>query len=70
MNDKPLYTDAFAELETIVAEIENGEISVDELSTKVKRATVLIQICKEKLTTTEDNVSVILREIDASEDVN
>lgn len=70
MNEQPSYTDAFAELEIIVGEIENGEISVDELSLKVKRATHLIQICKVKLSTTEADVSKILREIDTSEDVN
>ncbi|MGV3764432.1 exodeoxyribonuclease VII small subunit [Parapedobacter sp.] len=59
--DKPYtYTDAFEELQTIVSEIEHGEISVDELSEKVKRATQLIHACKAKLTTTEAEVNNIL----------
>jgi exodeoxyribonuclease VII small subunit len=65
MSDLPNYTQAFEELQKIVNEIENGRISVDELSEKVKRATELIVICKTKLTTTEENVNKILREIDA-----
>jgi exodeoxyribonuclease VII small subunit len=65
MSDLPNYTQAFEELQKIVNEIENGRISVDELSDKVKRATELIIICKTKLTTTEENVNKILREIDA-----
>jgi exodeoxyribonuclease VII small subunit len=65
MSDLPNYTQAFEELQKIVNEIENGKISVDELSEKVKRATELIVICKTKLTTTEENVNKILREIDA-----
>jgi exodeoxyribonuclease VII small subunit len=65
MSDLPNYTQAFEELQKIVNEIENGKISVDELSEKVKRATELIIICKTKLTTTEENVNKILREIDA-----
>ncbi|MDM8177594.1 exodeoxyribonuclease VII small subunit [Olivibacter sp. 47] len=45
--DKQLsYTSAFEELQTIVEEIEDGEITVDELSNKVKRAALLIKICK------------------------
>jgi exodeoxyribonuclease VII small subunit len=57
------YTTAFEELQQIVTEIEQGEITVDELSHKVKRATELIKICKTKLTTTEEDVNKILKEL-------
>jgi exodeoxyribonuclease VII small subunit len=63
MSKEPNYAEAFEELQTIVAEIENGEISVDELSEKVKRATVLIKICKAKLTSTEEDVAKILKDL-------
>ena len=63
MEKKPGYTDAIKELEQIVSEIEQGEISVDILSEKVKRATDLIRICKSKLTTTEKDVNEILKEM-------
>lgn len=65
-NENPNYTDAFKELQEIVTEIEQGEISVDELSEKVKRASRLIAICKNKLTTTEEDVNKILRELDSA----
>lgn len=65
MNGTIKYTDAFEELQKIVLEIEQGEISVDELSEKVKRAAALITICKKKLTTTEEDVNQILKELDA-----
>lgn len=58
------YTEAFEELQQIVADIEDGEISVDELSEKVKRASELIAICKKKLTSTEEDVNKILKEIE------
>jgi exodeoxyribonuclease VII small subunit len=58
------YTDAFEELQQIVADIEDGEISVDELSEKVKRASELIAICKKKLTSTEEDVNKILKELE------
>ena len=57
------YTEAFEELQTIVADIEEGEISVDELSLKVKRAAELIKLCKHKLTSTEEDVTQILKDL-------
>ncbi len=61
------YTEAFDELRAIATEIEQGEITVDELSEKVKRAAELIRFCKVKLTTTEENVSSILKELGSAE---
>ena len=63
MADQLNYSEAFEELQRIVTEIEHGEISVDELSQKVKRATELIKICKTKLTTTEEDVNKILKDL-------
>lgn len=57
------YADAIRELEEIVNEIEEGSVTVDILSEKVKRATELIRICKAKLTSTEDEVKKILEEL-------
>jgi exodeoxyribonuclease VII small subunit len=67
MSEKPDYTQAFEELLAIVAEIEDGAISVDKLSEKVKRAAVLIKICKNKLTATEGDVQKILKELESVE---
>jgi len=63
MSNQANYTEAFEELQQIVQDIEEGEISVDELSLKVKRAAVLLKICKEKLSSTEEDVNQILREL-------
>jgi exodeoxyribonuclease VII small subunit len=57
------YEKAFTELQQIIAEIETGEIAVDVLSEKVKRAAELIQFCKEKLTSTENDVQKILEDL-------
>ena len=70
MSELPTYTEAFDELQNIVSEIEQGEISVDELSAKVKRAAFLISICKQKLTSTEEDVDRILRELDTPSNEN
>jgi exodeoxyribonuclease VII small subunit len=64
MSEEIKYTDAFEELQQIVLEIEEGEITVDELAVKVKRAAQLIKICKNKLATTEEDVNEILKELE------
>ena len=58
------YTEAFEELQEIVGDMEDGNISVDELAEKVKRATVLIRVCKAKLSATEGDVQKILKELE------
>lgn len=62
------YTEAFEELQKIVSAIEEGQISVDELSDKVKRAAYLISICKERLTATETDVNQILKDLESGTD--
>lgn len=63
MEENLNYTEAFTELQKIVTEIESGNISVDELALKVKKATELIKICRKKLYTTEEDVNKILEEL-------
>lgn len=58
------YIEAFDELQEIVSDMEDGQINVDELAQKVKRATELIRICKNKLTATEGDVQKILKELE------
>ncbi|NQU35128.1 MAG: exodeoxyribonuclease VII small subunit [Bacteroidetes bacterium] len=63
MSNKILYSDAITELEQIVSSIENEDVNVDELGVKVKRAAELINICKEKLHNTEEEVNAILKNL-------
>jgi exodeoxyribonuclease VII small subunit len=67
MTKTPDYTHAFKELIEIVNDIEKGDITVDALSDKVKRAAELIAICKQKLRATELDVRNILQELDEIE---
>ena len=50
------YDDAIKELQIIVEQLQNNEIPIDELSSKVKRAAALIKYCQEKLRTTEEEL--------------
>lgn len=61
------YQQAYSEIQIILEEIENGNISIDELSEKVKRASELIGICKSKLRSTEEDVQNILDEMKEKE---
>ncbi|MFD0976873.1 exodeoxyribonuclease VII small subunit [Salinimicrobium gaetbulicola] len=63
MNNKITYTEAFKELQAIVSEMENSEINIDDLDVRIKRASELLKICKDKLYKTEKNVQEILEEI-------
>lgn len=64
------YQEAYEEIEEILASIEDGEISIDELSEKVKRASVLIDICRTKLKSTEDDVGKILADMEDEKDAS
>ncbi len=62
---KITYTEAIQELESLVERIENEETNIDQLSEKVKRASELIRICKDKLQSTEEEVNKILKDINS-----
>ena len=57
------YTAAFEELKEIVDQLENDNVSVDELTEKMKRATVLMKICRDKLTKTEKEINKTIEEL-------
>ena len=61
---KITYKEAVTEIEEILKNIENEEYDVDELTEKVKRVSILLKICKDKLTKTNEQVEQILREIE------
>ena len=63
MGKKITYTEAFTELQEIVTEIENEEIGIDLLESKIKRASELLRICRDKLYKTEKSVTDIFKEI-------
>lgn len=58
------YSDAIAEIEDIIARIENEELDVDDMAQKVKRVSFLLNLCREKLKTTEAEVEKILKEME------
>ncbi|MEG1909991.1 MAG: exodeoxyribonuclease VII small subunit [Bacteroidales bacterium] len=65
MKKKLTYTQAFEELQNLVAQMENAQVSIDDLTQKLKRAGELIEICQSKLSDTEEEVSKLLDKIKA-----
>jgi exodeoxyribonuclease VII small subunit len=62
MSKEIKYEAAFAELQTIVRKMENDELDIDQMSDQLKRAQVLIKLCKDKLTKTDEEIKKILAE--------
>ena len=46
---KQTYAQAIAELEEIVAKLQNNECEIDELKTYTNRSLSLLKFCKDKL---------------------
>ncbi len=57
------YESAALELEEILENLKNDEVTVDELAQKVERASKLIVFCKEKLNSTEKQVEDIIERL-------
>lgn len=61
--EDPSYAELSGELETILDEIESGEIDLDALSDKVERAATLLGMCRKKLAATETKVKKVTEEL-------
>jgi exodeoxyribonuclease VII small subunit len=57
------YGEAIEEIEKILKQIENEELDVDDLTSKVRRVSELLTFCKKKLRTTEEEVEKIIKDI-------
>ena len=61
------YKDAIEEIESILQQVESGELDVDQLTDKVKRVSALLEICNKKLKTTEKEVEKIIKDMQNEE---
>ena len=61
---KESYNKAIEKLRGIIQDIESGELDVDVLSEKVKEASRLIKLCREKLFKADEEVKKILNTLD------
>lgn len=61
-NNEMKYEKAVCELEEIVDKMERDELDIDQLSEQLKRAKVLVKLCKDKLTKTDAEIKKLLSE--------
>ncbi len=64
------FEDKVKELEGIIAELENGEVSLDESIEKYTKAMKLVKECDEQLKNIEEKVNKIVTEDGTLEDFN
>jgi len=57
------FSEAMQDLETILGEIEEDEVDIDALGTKLKRATELLEVCRTKIRKAEVEVSQIVEQL-------
>jgi exodeoxyribonuclease VII small subunit len=50
------YEEALQELQQIIAQLQEDQVSIDELSKKAKRAAELVEHCRAKLRETEADI--------------
>lgn len=60
---KLTYSQAIAELEKIVREMQSENCSIDNLSAYTTRSLELLKICKAKLLATDEELKKILTEL-------
>lgn len=58
------YAQAYDELQKILEAMDQGEVDVDELSEKVKRAAELIEFCQKRLKDTELQVKRVMQKLE------
>ena len=56
--------EALAELESILDELEDGEVDIDRLAERVRRAAMLLEVCRGRLDEARVEVTRIVAEID------
>ncbi len=62
------YQKYYDELQNIIHELESGDVEIDQLASKIKRAQKLIESCEKILSDTQANVEKMLKKDEASDE--
>lgn len=65
----PGYADALRELDSILRELEGSDVDVDRLADRVARASELITVCREKISTADLQIRQVTADLDAAADL-
>lgn len=66
MSEQLSYNSAVAELESILTELESSAVDVDQLSTRLRRATELVHFCRTRLSVVEGDVNEVLQDLSSN----
>jgi exodeoxyribonuclease VII small subunit len=62
------YAEAMREVESILSELDSPSVDVDVLSTKVERASFLINWCNERISSAQMTVDALVADLGVFED--
>jgi exodeoxyribonuclease VII small subunit len=65
--DNLTYDEALAELQGILADMQSNALDIDQLTTRIQRASALLDVCQEKLQRTEAEVQAVLKRLGLEE---
>lgn len=63
-SDTPGYAQALTELDTILRELEGSDVDVDHLADRVTRASMLIALCREKISRAQVTIEQVTADLD------
>ena len=63
LDENTSYDDAIRELQEILGQMQSNQLGIDELTSKLKRASILLDFCQGKLATTESEVQAVLQRL-------
>jgi exodeoxyribonuclease VII small subunit len=61
------FSDALAELETIVSALESGQLELEESIARYERGVSLLRACQSRLAEAEQRVTMLMGELDADD---
>lgn len=64
----PGYAAALDELDTILRELEGGDVDVDRLADRVARASELIAVCRRHIGDARLRIDEVIADLDGAED--
>ena len=63
IDENTSYDDTVLELQDILHQMQSTELGVDELTSRLQRASALLEFCQKRLTKTEAEVQAVLKRL-------
>ncbi len=61
------FSDALAELETIVSELESGQLELEDSIARYERGVALLRACQAQLAEAEQRVTMLMGELESDD---